>query len=89
MLREELARRFEVLAEAYTATEGAPTPDALRRVYADECIRQMEWARRFCADPHEYEGALSGQPVPLRGDPSLCLAPDGWQATQDAIGAPE
>lgn len=44
-LREQLIARMEALADAYATTEGAPTPDALRRVYADEVIRQMQWAR--------------------------------------------
>ena len=64
-LREDLTRRFEELAEVYASTEGAPTPDALRMVYANECIRQMEWARR-------EERELSGNLLPT-------LAPEDWK----------
>lgn len=83
-LREELAARFENLADAYVTTIGAGTPDELRSVYADECIRQMEWVRqkflleRIADARHDAPRWAHEVYCDVR-DADLTLAPEDWK----------
>jgi len=102
-LREKLAKRLgEVVYESFmsgagvrermTAREAAKAHDL---ALADECIRQMEWARRSVSisGPMTIESSelRLGEIVPTTkivsparirlGD--LTIAPDGWKPKED------
>lgn len=49
-LQRQIESRLESLATEYIYTVGAGTADQLRRVYAEEAVRQMEFTRRVA--PH-------------------------------------
>ena len=85
-LREQLARRFYLLDVTHLEAEHAAknvgsydfdTDDAVREemyVLADECIRQMEYARRSQELPDK-----SGYVVWKTPRPPLSLAPEDWK----------
>ena len=54
----------------YGSHVGSPHPDALRAVYADECIRQMEWASHITV-LSELPGLLTAE--------SIGIAPEDWK----------
>jgi hypothetical protein len=67
-LREKLVKRL--MGEFWRGTNHEPSGefnDHWTRT-ADECIRQMEWARQACGDG---PGRPQGKP--------LTLAPEGWR----------
>lgn len=76
-LREQLAQRLAAVVP--TSNYGAELD--LRKVQekfygalADECLRQMEWARHECSTgPGDSEG------VELDFDQPLTLAPEDWK----------
>lgn len=81
-LREKLAERF---ADIFLARYGDGSPYATLNTWqrekwlemADECIRQMEWARHEC--PFEWAG--TPDPVTKAGSPDAILtpAPPDWR----------
>lgn len=69
-LREDLARRLARLNETEEDWR-------LYLTSADECIRQMEWARRGML--LKLAGLKdTGQTLAPITDPPLTLAPEGW-----------
>lgn len=81
-LIEALARRLCTLDHR---DWDSPYPDhAKLKRYAAEVVRQMEWARRNCAQMNvvEYIGPTTEFPntrgVKVEGWVPLTLAPDGW-----------
>ena len=83
-LREKLAARMDAIMQRYFGHEGAYAGYA--ETLADECIRQMEWARRHCCPVSKYESieidktkypGMSG--IRIVGTNPLTPAPDDWK----------
>jgi len=72
-LREELARRLSTIWQKEMQDE--PDADVHWNAIADECIRQMEWARRECVIPFQpdYDECEIDYSAPLT------FAPADWK----------
>jgi len=82
-LREELALRLQdVGADVPTNDLGGIDLNTkeIALAVADECIRQMEWARRECTGEHwEGDGRDGTRHLVDRSEEPLILAPEGWK----------
>lgn len=77
-LREELAARLARIMNRYFGHEGAYPGFDL--ALADECIRQMEWARNECTGEHwEGDGRDGTRHLVDRSELPLTLAPEDWK----------
>ena len=68
-IREELAQWLEKFCD----TRGHVYPPELFGELADECLRQIEWARRECVEAADSETAEFTVMLPLT------LAPPDWK----------
>ena len=73
-LREKLARRFCEIYGRDIWDIDEPANDKWREL-ADECIRQMEWARHEISTQYEYR-----DDVEPPADFELTYAPPSWQS---------
>jgi hypothetical protein len=79
-MREELAHRLgEILAQAIDNAKPEPDGGALIGLgrLTDECIRQMEWARKRWQANKDSNGSTFYTAVP-EGHP-MTLAPPDWK----------
>jgi hypothetical protein len=82
-LREQLKRRLDKVYHTHLPLEPHDIFIQVAGIgaVADECIRQMEWARHEC--PFEWAG--TPDPITKAGsaDAILSIAPDGWTPPKD------
>lgn len=74
-LRDDLARRLQVVGLRESVWTGSFEH---WEWLADECIRQMEWARTQCVG-EQWEGDADDRHVVDRSQLGMTLAPSDWR----------
>ncbi|HLE28139.1 MAG TPA: hypothetical protein VI793_08485 [Anaerolineales bacterium] len=78
ILRQQVTARFDEILKPYG--DRLLDDDGWLIALADECIRQMEWARRECTGEHwEGDGRDGTRHLVDRSEEPLILAPEGWK----------